>query len=523
MGIVKHYKMYKKGKNWCYMAIATLAVAVGALSVSQGVSADTIDSTVNTTSATVVSPKAQDQTTDVAAEVTPATQSTSEMAKQDDQANSTTQTDQQSSATNKSAVAPQAAALQNGWQTDKGSSYYYKDGQKVTGQQTINGKNYYFNAQGQQQKNYFLNQANHTYYFQADGTRLDDGFYNNWGHTYYFQKDGSRLDNGFYNNWGHTYYFGQGGVRLDDGFYNNWGHAYYFQKDGSRLDNGFYNNWGHTYYFGQGGVRLDDGFYNNWGHTYYFQKDGSRLDNGFYNNWGHTYYFGNDGALVQGTGIWANGSFYRADNGGILSPISVYNNKINSYIMNNGIGHANISYVNAIPDVSSHSYSGTTDGKPNMVVIHETANPNDSIWGEINYEKQHYNSAFVHAFVDANNIIQISDTDHEAWGAAYPANGRAVQFEQVEVYGAWNFARELVNAAYYTAYNMRKYGLTPSLAQSNGTGTLWSHHNVSQYLGNTNHTDPDGYWSNRASSYFGTGYNMNDFLQLVNYEYSKLS
>ena len=436
MSIHKHYKMYKKGKNWCYMAIATLVVAVGALSVSQGVSAD---STVNTTSVIVASQKAQDQTTDVAAEVTPATQSTSETAKQDDQANSTTQTDQQSSATNKSAVAPQAAALQNGWQTDKGSSYYYKDGQKVTGQQTINGKNYYFNAQGQQQKNYFLNQANHTYYFQADGTRLDDGFYNNWGHTYYFQKDGSRLDNGFYN------------------------------------------------------------------------------------NWGHTYYFGNDGALVQGTGIWVNRSFYRADNSGILLPISVYNNKINSYIMNNGIGHANISYVNAIPDVSSHSYSGTTDGKPNMVVVHETDNPNDSIWGEINYEKQHYNSAFVHAFVDANNIIQISDTDHEAWGAAYPANGRAVQFEQVEVYGAWNFARELVNAAYYTAYNMRKYGLTPSLAQSNGTGTLWSHHNVSQYLGNTNHTDPDGYWSNRASSYFGTGYNMNDFLQLVNYEYSKLS
>ncbi|WP_191980697.1 KxYKxGKxW signal peptide domain-containing protein, partial [Limosilactobacillus reuteri] len=37
MSIHKHYKMYKKGKNWCYMAIATLVVAVGALSVSQGV------------------------------------------------------------------------------------------------------------------------------------------------------------------------------------------------------------------------------------------------------------------------------------------------------------------------------------------------------------------------------------------------------------------------------------------------------------------------------------------------------
>lgn len=157
-----------------------------------------------------------------------------------------------------------------------------------------------------------------------------------------------------------------------------------------------------------------------------------------------------------------------------------------------------------------------------MVVVHETANPNDSIQGEINFERAHYDNAFVHAFVDANNIIQISTTDHEAWGAAYPANGRAVQFEQVEVYGGWNFARELVNAAYYTAYNMRKYGLTPSLAQSNGTGTLWSHHNVTQYLGGTDHTDPDGYWSNRARNYFGTGYNMNDFLQLVNYEYAKL-
>ena len=158
-----------------------------------------------------------------------------------------------------------------------------------------------------------------------------------------------------------------------------------------------------------------------------------------------------------------------------------------------------------------------------MIVVHETANKYDSIQGEINFERNTYGNAFVHAFVDANNIIQISNTDHEAWGAAYPANGRAVQFEQVEVYGGWNFARELVNAAYYTAYNMKKYGLTPSLAQPNGTGTLWSHHNVSQYLGGTDHTDPDSYWNNRAWSYFRTGYSIGDFLQLVNYEYAKLS
>ncbi|MCC4421732.1 N-acetylmuramoyl-L-alanine amidase, partial [Limosilactobacillus reuteri] len=423
------------------------------------------------------------------------------------------------------AVTPKAAETvpQNGWQTEDGNSYYYKDGQKLTGQQNIDGKDYYFNDQGQQQKDYFLNQNNHTYYFRADGTRLNDGFYTNWGRTYYFQADGSRLDNNFYTNWGRTYYFQADGSRLDNNFYTNWGRTYYFQADGSRLDNNFYTNWGRTYYFGDDGARWDNRFYSNWGRMYYFGSDGARWDNRFMNAFGNTYYFTSDGSLAKNANIWVSGSLYRTDSKGIISPISIYNNKINSYIMNNNINPANITYQNIIPDVSNHFYTGTSDGKPNMIIVHETANPNDSIQGEINFERNNYSSAFVHAFVDANNIIQISNTDHEAWGAAYPANGRAVQFEQVEVYGAWNFARELVNAAYYTAFNMHKYGLTPSLAQSNGTGTLWSHHNVSQYLGGTDHTDPDGYWSKNARNYFGTGYNMSDFLQLVNYEYAKLS
>ena len=199
-------------------------------------------------------------------------------------------------------------------------------------------------------------------------------------------------------------------------------------------------------------------------------------------------------------------------------------NGINRYILNNHINHAAITVNHVIPSDTTDVYSETEDGKPNMVVVHETANPNDSIWGEINYEKANYNKAFVHAFVDGNQIIEISPTDHEAWGAAYPANGRAIQFEQVEVYGANNFARELVNAAYYTAYKMNEYGMIPSLAQANGTGTLWSHHNVTQYIANgkTDHTDPDGYWANRASRYFGTSYTMKDFFELVKYEYSHL-
>ena len=221
-----------------------------------------------------------------------------------------------------------------------------------------------------------------------------------------------------------------------------------------------------------------------------------------------------------------NGNFIDLSSNPVLVNLQ-YNlnaNGINRYILNNHINHATITVNHVIPSDTTDVYSETEDGKPNMVVVHETANPNDSIWGEINYEKAHYNNAFVHAFVDGDQIIEISPTDHEAWGAAYPANGRAVQFEQVEVYGANNFARELVNAAYYTAYKMNEYGMVPSLAQANGTGTLWSHHNVTQYIANgkTDHTDPNGYWTNRASRYFGTSYTMKDFFELVKYEYSHL-
>ena len=275
MGVYKHYKMFKKGKNWCCMAIATLSVALGALSISQhNVNADTTNTdmssistntedTQNSSENTVtLTPSAQSQDSQV--DATSTAKSTEKANTTNDSHNQnvedSTQSQIQPSIASYVAVSPKAndSASQNGWQTTDGSSYYYRNGQRLTGQQNIDGKDYYFNDQGQQQKDYFLNQDNHTYYFQADGTRLNDGFYNNWGHTYYFQKDGSRLDNGFYNNWGHTYYFGKDGVRLDDGFYNNWGHTYYFGEGGVRLDNSFYNNWGKVYYFGSDGALVQN-------------------------------------------------------------------------------------------------------------------------------------------------------------------------------------------------------------------------------------------------------------------------
>ena len=276
----KHYKMFKKGKNWCYMAIATLSVAVGTLSISQhNVNADTTGSDTSSISTNIESTQdlsentvslttsARDQNSRNNTADAPKTtamqnqNSTNNSQKQESETNivskDTTQSQAETFNMNFVAVTPKATetVAQNGWQTEDGNSYYYKDGQKLTGQQNIDGKDYYFNGQGQQQKNYFLNENNHTYYFQADGTRLNDGFYSNWGRTYYFQADGSRLDNNFYTNWGRTYYFGDDGARWDNRFYSNWGRTYYFGDDGARWDNRFMNAFGNVYYFGSDGSR----------------------------------------------------------------------------------------------------------------------------------------------------------------------------------------------------------------------------------------------------------------------------
>ncbi len=209
---------------------------------------------------------------------------------------------------------------------------------------------------------------------------------------------------------------------------------------------------------------------------------------------------------------------------------NMYANAINAFIINNHIGHANIEFRHILnfqgarsgiltgPGSDSTQYAY---GKPVKIIVHETANPNDSLEGEINYESTTYENAFVHAFVDGDRIVEIAPTDRPSWGSVN-GNPYGVQFEQVEVYGRDNFARELVNGAYYAAYNMKLYGMQPTFTSNSADGTLMSHHMVSMFLGGTDHTDPDGYWSNRAGSYFGTNYTMGDFFELVKYEYTQL-
>ncbi|MDG2979069.1 peptidoglycan recognition protein family protein [Latilactobacillus curvatus] len=198
-----------------------------------------------------------------------------------------------------------------------------------------------------------------------------------------------------------------------------------------------------------------------------------------------------------------------------ISPASIYTN-VNSYILQHNYQHPNI--TSELHQFSMFGYS-TDDGRPSGVVVHYTDNPtNFSARNEADYEiNGGWQSAFVHTFIDANTILNIHATDFGAWGCGPVGNKYFAQFEMVTARNFDDFTKTTSYSAWYTAYLLSKYNLTPSLAQAhNGVGTVWSHSDVTHYLGGTNHTDPDAYFAKY-------GYSMGQFFDLVQHYYDEMN
>ncbi|WP_239738748.1 MULTISPECIES: glucosaminidase domain-containing protein [unclassified Mammaliicoccus] len=191
-----------------------------------------------------------------------------------------------------------------------------------------------------------------------------------------------------------------------------------------------------------------------------------------------------------------------------------YEAAVNSSI-NNQIRNNNYTVPKYVEDFSSHipkiPYRNGV-GKPEGIVAHETANPNSTIHNEIAYMKNNYESAFVHAYVDDNNIIEVAPTDYLAWGAGAQANPRFIHVELVRVYGSDRFARSINNYADYIATNLAYYGLSLDSAERDGIGTLWSHDAVSKFLGGTDHSDPYGWFAEN-------NYTFDELVDLVTEKY----
>lgn len=200
-----------------------------------------------------------------------------------------------------------------------------------------------------------------------------------------------------------------------------------------------------------------------------------------------------------------------------VCPQSAQAQTINEYIQQNNIQPKPIQRVNG----TFNRFFGYNNGvgRPEGVVIHETATPGATAWNEVTYFNREWPNiqSYVHAFADANNILQIHDTDYGVWGAGPWANSRMVQIELCQE-NTWDaFARSVNNQAYFTAVMLKKYGLTPSLADGKGYGTIWSHYAINQYHPSAGgHVDPITYFNK-------WGYTMWQFYQLVQYRYNQLN
>lgn len=128
-----------------------------------------------------------------------------------------------------------------------------------------------------------------------------------------------------------------------------------------------------------------------------------------------------------------------------------------------------------------------------MVVMHYTDNANDTAEGEQTWEEQNWQNAFVHEFIDPNEIVQSANPEYEAWGAGPKANPRAIHLELCSAHTQEDFDRSFDMWCQRAAKYLSERNLGVSSAQPDGSGTLWGHFQVTKYLGGTTHEDPIDY------------------------------
>ncbi|ECQ5639291.1 mannosyl-glycoprotein endo-beta-N-acetylglucosamidase, partial [Campylobacter jejuni] len=297
----KHYKLYKSGKNWCVMAIATLGIIVGLTGIAN---ADT-----NTTSTPIETTQLQTNTSENESvqlgDTSTNAQTVTENASSA-QADSNTSLVTNNNDSNKvgadvlktvtsttdekvdTPVQPQSEIVKDGWvKEDKGWTYY-TNGTTSTGRAysylptiTANGK------------------GNGNNWYLTDNGVVQSGV-QQWANTYYDFDPTTylRVDNNYVQSqWGDWYLFGNDGRILTK--VQQWAGTYYYFDPVTylRVDNDYrQSQWGDWYMFGPDG-RIQTGARRWAGSVYYFDPvTYLRVDNG----WREGLYFGADGRLVNG-------------------------------------------------------------------------------------------------------------------------------------------------------------------------------------------------------------------------------
>ncbi|PGC18802.1 N-acetylmuramoyl-L-alanine amidase [Bacillus wiedmannii] len=138
-----------------------------------------------------------------------------------------------------------------------------------------------------------------------------------------------------------------------------------------------------------------------------------------------------------------------------------------------------------IPDLPKQPYRNGV-GAYEGVVAHSTATPEAPAINIQKYESRTWRLAFVHYAVDWNETIQIADTKYIAYGAGPGANKRFVHVELCETVDYTKFKRSYEKYVKLLAKILKDNKLSVEKG-------LWTHYDVTKYLGGTDHEDPLDY------------------------------
>ena len=362
-----HFKLHKVKKHWVTIAVTGLALGLsfaglnyasaeeqptpineatveaiikeGAIDVEAPASNEATTKPVENTAATASSEVATVSETPVVTSEGASTETVSE--KPSSEVTSTASSEAASSETAHSEVSASPEVVEKTVVTggqytsdDQGNWYYVKDGKALTGLQTIDYVDVYFDADGKQVKDDTRQIDGSTYHFAKDSGQITRNAFasDKMGNWYYFGPDGKALtgkqivDN-------FTLYFYPNGVQAKDAFVILDGNTYYFQKDSGQLVSNRYwsDDEGNWYYSDKDG-RLLIGAQTVDFINVYFYDDGVQVKGDFAPN-GH-YYDKDTGALVTNRYVEKDGKWYYVNDKGdklvgqqTVDGVEVYFNK----------------------------------------------------------------------------------------------------------------------------------------------------------------------------------------------------
>jgi N-acetylmuramoyl-L-alanine amidase len=138
-------------------------------------------------------------------------------------------------------------------------------------------------------------------------------------------------------------------------------------------------------------------------------------------------------------------------------------------------------FIPGLPQTPYRNGVGCYEG----VTAHSTDTPNATAANERNFEGNTWSTAYVHFFVDWTSIVQVCDTNYQSWHAGPVGNARFIGVELCETSDPNLFAQSYARYTWLLAKILfdKKLGVTRK-------GTFWTHADVSNVLGGSNHQDP---------------------------------